>query len=1124
MKKQSCKFLAVLLSVIMCLSMLPMVTLTAFAQESGNDGTFAYFAENGEATIQYLLDGGTAGVVEVPDFIGGYPVTGIWSYAFYGCSEVTNVVLPESLKTISDGAFWECTSLTSISIPASVSQIGDRVLYGCSALETIVVDENNEVYYSVGNCLIEKATKTLIAGCNNSIIPQNENIETISAYAFYGCTGLDEIVIPNTVTDIEDMAFYGCTGITSICLPDSVNAIGEGAFAFCTNLTSAIIPNSVKAIGAGAFFNCENLTSIAISDSVTEIGVSAFEYTGYYNDPSNWINGVLYIGNHLIDADENVISGEYRVRPNTKCIQDAAFSGCTELTSTVFTDNVQTIGSMAFMGCTGLTEVVIPDTVTSIGFEAFSGCTGITSVYIPDSVKTIRGEAFRDCSELTSIVIPNSVAEIGQSAFQNCENLTSVSIADSVKKIGTAAFLNTGYYNEPSNWDNKVLYIGNYLIEAEDALSGAYEVRPNTRCIADSAFNSSNLTSVIIPDTVCAIDRMTFYNCKSLESVVIYGSVTSIGEDAFMNCQSLSSVTLPASLTVVESHAFDTGVPARTIDVYYGGTEETKAAINIDNDNLNNRYLIEADWHYNYVPPCEHAQTSIRNAYSATCTENGYTGDTCCTVCGKKFAVGAVIPATGHSAEWKVTVKPTLDEEGLKSQICTECGEVLNTEIIAALGTTYDISAEGTKVGAVVGADEGASISVSPSANSNLPENCEVVAAQEEITEDSVTYEIHLVDAGDTVQPDATVLVKLPIPSTLAGKEFNIYRQEGAGQPKTKMDITIIDGYAYFETEHFSLYDLVEIPADDLSNKEVFCGHSISTDGSININYFLDMTEIGLTNEDIINGTKSVTVNFAWATDHSPCTDLSAYNTVINNDNYKQYLTGDKLRVPCKVASAEMTCKVTATAIVTGNSKVYTDIYSVREYCENIINAPSGTFENQNNLVALVKAMLNYGAQSQKVFGIETGDLANSNISFVMSNVTADDIDASIYAANGRTASIMADGNASFGLQYRYATVVYLSGTSLRLYYTINNQSLYNACKGELFNESKLPYVYVEFRDIAAPNLNTLQTLNIGGQSYRYSVLDYAKAVLNSGKSSADEKSLAKALYWYNQAANAYFD
>ena len=165
-------------------------------------------------------------------------VTNIGFGAFQVCYNLTSVVIPDSVIIIDQAAFWNCSSITNIVIPANVTSISNEAFNYCDSLESISVDEGNTVYHSAGNCLIETTSKTLIAGCKNSVIPSDGSVTGIGENAFTGCWTLTNIVIPNSVTSIGRYAFSGCSSLTSVKLPDNVTSIGNYAFDDCSSLTS----------------------------------------------------------------------------------------------------------------------------------------------------------------------------------------------------------------------------------------------------------------------------------------------------------------------------------------------------------------------------------------------------------------------------------------------------------------------------------------------------------------------------------------------------------------------------------------------------------------------------------------------------------------------------------------------------------------------------------------------------------------------------------------------------------------------------------------------------------------------------------------------------------------------
>ena len=390
-------------------------------------------------------------------------VTSIGYEAFYGCSGLKKVIVPDIAAwcNISFGDFFanplyyakhiysdENTEITDLVIPNSVTTIGSYAFYGCSGLTSIVVENGNTKYDSRDNCnaIIETASNTLILGCKTTVIPNS--VTSIGSYAFWNCSGLTSITIPNSVTAIGSSAFSNCSSLTSVTIGNSVTSIGNYAFRYCSSLTSIEIPNSVTSIGDGAFSGCSGLTSVTIPNSVTSIGYDLFVGCSGLTkvivpDIAAWCNisfgnyaaNPLYYAKHIF-SDEN-----------------------TEITDLVIPNSVTSIGYSAFYNCSSLTSVTIPNSVTSIGDWTFNKCSGLTSVTIGNSVTSIGDYAFASCSGLTSIEIPSSVTSIGSYAFYGCSGLTSVTIPGSVTSIGSYAFDGCSGMKEIISYINKPFYI-----------------------------------------------------------------------------------------------------------------------------------------------------------------------------------------------------------------------------------------------------------------------------------------------------------------------------------------------------------------------------------------------------------------------------------------------------------------------------------------------------------------------------------------------------------------------------------------------------------------------------------------------------------------------------------------
>ena len=493
-------------------------------------------------------------------------VTSIGREAFEGCSGLTSITIPEGVTSIGREAFEGCSGLTSITIPRSVTSIDTDAFRNCSSITALTVPGN---FLSMFNDLTEL----------NSLTIFGDFADIAKDFIRDHRASLKSVTLKDGTSIIED-AFYGCSNLTSITIPEGVTSIGEYAFYNCSSLTSITIPEGVTSIGKYAFYNCSSLTSITIPEGVTSIGEYAFSGCNSLTSSITIPEGVTSIENSTFSGCSNLIA--VSIPKNVTSIGDYAFDGCTNLQNVNIPTNLTSIGRAAFRNCSSLNQAIaIPKSITMIADETFAGCSKLPSIRLTSVVTSIGNSAFEGCKSIKSFSFPPKISSIGKSAFRYCSDLVSISLSSALNKLGDFAFADcenlesaTISSNIEVNYSifmnddklNKWDFKGNYsdgvaiyntqktkLIKVMDKSIRVYGLIPETvRKIGEHAFeNCTELTTFNVPSYI-AIGDSAFLNCEKLE-FDSWGNLGSIGNGSFANCRSLKYVNLPSNESIGSS-------------------------------------------------------------------------------------------------------------------------------------------------------------------------------------------------------------------------------------------------------------------------------------------------------------------------------------------------------------------------------------------------------------------------------------------------------------------------------------------------------------------------------------------------------------------------------------------
>ena len=619
--------------------------------------------------------------------------------AFESCTALKSVTFNGECLSIGNDAFKGCTALTSMALPAGLTKLGDRVFNGCTNLATVEVNGNsniatvgNNVFVGCANLKTVKLTAGTSAshyavansGAYTMVTNANGTAVVLAPPAYTEATGDvftvptiagsteitknryannqslngKEVIIPEGIETIGAGAFRN-TGITKVVVPSTVTSIDEYAFAECPNLVTVILLCDIEEIPANLFVGSRNLSNVQLPGSVKTIGDYAFSKTAIRSVTIG--EHVEYIGFEAFRDCTALVEVNFAEQSTLKEIGQGAFAGCTTLQKVIMPDTVEVIRYSAFVSCSALTEVYVSAGLEVMEDYAFSACLMLTTftmgdgakmlgnyafytpgtqtgsfyyhnslanVTIPASVEYIGAYAFAGNSVLKKLAL-DGVTEIGEAAFMYATGLSQITHKNALKTIGANGFVGSGIrfidLDKVENFGAQAFLGTNLYIQSNGALKLTNAVNigagafyncatiksinlPNVVTIGDMAFateKSGTISSANLGDKLVSLGATVFYN-QGIATISLPQTLKEIAEPAFVGCANLSKISVAANNKTffVDEQTTSTGKVYGLYKRLSNGTLELVAVPNNTRmDKIDENYKEDKAFDYNNLEP-----------------------------------------------------------------------------------------------------------------------------------------------------------------------------------------------------------------------------------------------------------------------------------------------------------------------------------------------------------------------------------------------------------------------------------------------------------------------------------------------------------------------------------------